>query len=125
MRIILFLLLSTSVFFTACKKDDKVEGLPIHYKLSGKYYRDSSLTNDGYKILNLKEDGNYCWTRVIFGLDSNFCYGSYKQTSDTSLVWDNNTVVYFKITPIDTIANGIQLQVFSSPAMAPLYGFVK
>ncbi len=125
MRIFILLLIGNIILFSACKKDDKVEGPTIQYQLSGKYYRDSALTNDGYKVLNLKEDGNYCWTRVIFGLDSNFCFGSYKQTSDTSLIWDNNTVVYFKITPIDTIPKGIQLQVFSSPAMPPLYGFVK
>jgi hypothetical protein len=107
----------------ACKKEDKNTKYPIQYKLAGKYYRDSAITSDGYKMLNLKPDGKYCWTRVIDGQDSNFCFGTYVQTSDTSLIWENNTEVFFRITPIDTIQNGIKLQLFSSPPMAALYGF--
>ncbi|OYU96505.1 MAG: hypothetical protein CFE21_08960 [Bacteroidetes bacterium B1(2017)] len=121
-RNITLIIIGISLLFS-CKKEEKNPKYPIQYKLSGKYYRDSTIKSDGYKILNLREDGNYCWTRVIDGLDSNFCFGTYEQTSDTSMIWDKSTPIYFKITPIDTITKGIQLQVYSSPAMAALYGY--
>jgi hypothetical protein len=81
------------------------------------------LTNDGVKILDLRKDGNYCWTRQISGKDSVFCYGKFEQTSDTSLLWEGNDLIYFTVETIDTIAKGIKLQLNASPAVPALYGF--
>jgi len=120
----LLLILALTSILGACKKDEE-QKYTFETKLGGLYYRDSSVLSDGYKILNLKEDGNYCWTRVISGKDSNFCYGTYIQTSDTSLLWDNQTVINFKATKIDSIPNGILLQLFGSPPLPALYGFSK
>lgn len=111
------------LFLFACEKEIKKPDYPITYKLSGKYFRDSALTNDGVKILDLRTDGNYCWTRQISGKDSVFCYGKYVQTSDTSLLWEDNVLVYFTIQTIDSIPKGIKLQLNASPAVPALYGF--
>lgn len=111
------------ILFTACKKEENNPKYNLRYKLSGKYYRDTSLTNDGVKILDLRKDGNYCWTRQISGKDSIFCYGKFEQTSDTSLLWEDNVLIYFTVETIDTIAKGIKLQLNASPVVPALYGF--
>lgn len=119
-NISLFLLAIT--FLAACDKEDEVLTYSYQYKLAGTYKRDTSNKADGYKMLHLNGDGNYCWTRVINGKDSLFCYGSYLQTSDTSLLWENSQIVQFKVTPLDTIFPGaVQLQILGSPAVPPLY----
>jgi len=123
------MLKNTSIFLfafmilLACQKEETKSPYSITYKLSGKYYRDSSLTNDGVKALDLRKDGNYCWTRQISSKDSVFCYGKFVQTSDTSLLWEDNVLIYFTIEPIDTIAKGIKLQLNASPVVPALYGF--
>jgi hypothetical protein len=111
------------ILFTACKKEEDQPKYAIQYRLSGKYYRDTTLTNDGVKILDLRKDGNYCWTRQISGKDSVFCYGKFEQTSDTSLLWEGNDLIYSTVETIDTIAKGIKLQLNASPAVPALYGF--
>lgn len=111
------------LFIQSCKKEENKATYPITYKLSGKYYRDSALTNDGVKVLDLRPNGNYCWTRQISGKDSIFCYGKFVQTSDTSLLWEDNVLVYFNVETIDSIPKGIKLQLNSSPPIPALYGF--
>ncbi|MCG9881799.1 MAG: hypothetical protein MH472_14485 [Bacteroidia bacterium] len=111
------------MFLLACQKEETKSPYSITYKLSGKFFRDSTLTNDGVKVLDLRKDGNYCWTRQISGKDSIFCYGKFVQTSDTSLVWEDNVAVYFTINRIDSIPKGIILQLNASPAVPALYGF--
>lgn len=111
------------ILFTACKKEEDQPKYTIQYRLSGKYYRDTTFTNDGVKILDLRKDGNYCWTRQISGKDSVFCYGKFEQTSDTSLLWEGNDLIYFTVETIDTIAKGIKLQLNASPPVPALYGF--
>jgi hypothetical protein len=106
-----------------CKKEEEAVKYNYKYKLTGIYARDTAIKSDGYKSLNLNQDGNYCWTRVIKGLDSNFCYYKYIQTSDTSLLWEGNTLIYIKITPIDSIPKRMQLQVFETLNMPLLYGY--
>lgn len=119
-NISLFILAIT--FLSACNKEEDVLTYSYQYKLAGTYQRDTSNKADGYKALHLNGDGNYCWTRVINGKDSLFCYGSYIQTSDTSLLWENSQIVQFKVTPLDTIFPGaIQLQIMGSPAVPLLY----
>lgn len=116
------LVLFLTQLILACKKEEQKDTYSIQYKLSGPYIRDTSIHTDGYRILDLRESGDYCWTRVINGLDSNFCYGKYEQTSDTSLLWDGSVLVTFKITPIDSIPKRISLQLTSGQASSPLYG---
>ncbi|MDZ4669222.1 MAG: hypothetical protein SGJ00_15245 [bacterium] len=117
--ILIFLLIS---LYMSCKKEDKTIAYSYQYKLAGIYQRDTSLKSDGYKTLDLRSDGNYCWTRVINGKDSIFCYGKYIQTSDSTLLWEDAQQVQFKITNLDTIFKGaIQLQIFGSPIVPPLY----
>ena len=107
-----------------CSKEDiDVPKYPITYQLSGKYYRDSSLTNNGVKMLDLSNSGTYCWLRRQNNMDSLYCYGSYVQTSDTSILWNNTDWVRIKITPIDTIQKGVKLEIFGSPLVPALYGF--
>lgn len=104
---------------------DVPEEYSITHRLYGKYFRDSANTGNGYKMLDLREDGNYCWVRRAAGKDSLYCYGTYVQTSDTSMLWNGTDLIRFKITPIDTIPSGVSLQIFGSPAVPSLYGFVK
>lgn len=113
------------IFFGACKKDDAEASGNFTYTLGGRYERDTANHADGYKLLDLKDDDSYCWVRVISGQDSTFCFGKYRQTSDTSLLWEESTLVTFKVTPIDSVPKRIQLQLTSGPATPPLYGYVK
>ena len=117
------LILYTIIFISSCKKEEVKNNYPINYRLSGIYVRDSSLTNDGIKALDLRQNGNYCWTRQIAGKDSVFCYGKFIQTSDTSLIWEDNVLVNFTIQTIDSIPKVILLQLNASPAVPALYGF--
>ena len=55
--------------------------------------------------------------------DSIFCYGKFVQTSDTSLIWEDNVLVNFTIQTIDSIPKGILLQLNASPAVPALYGY--
>ncbi|MBC7381596.1 MAG: hypothetical protein H7296_01230 [Bacteroidia bacterium] len=105
---ILFVFCLAAVFCT-CKKNEPVKPL-INYMLGGFYVRDTNNTNNGLKILNLSNE-NYCWTTVIFGNDSSFCNGTWKQTSDSTLLWNNGTVIHFIITRVDSIPKGINLQI--------------
>lgn len=123
MRKYTFLFLVILFIASACKKEEAKNTYSILYKLSGKYYRDSTITTDGVKVLDLRQDGNYCWTRQINGMDSIFCYGKFIQTSDTSLIWEDNVLVNFTIQTIDSIPKGIQLQLIASPAVPALYGY--
>ena len=118
----MILFLGLTILFACEKKAIEIK-YNYNYKLSGVYARDTAIKTNGYKSLNLNQGDNYCWTRVIDGLDSNFCYNKYVQTSDTSLLWEGNTLIYFKITPIDSIPKRIQLQIFETPNMPLLYGF--
>jgi hypothetical protein len=116
-----FILLSISILF-ACNKEEEILSYSYQYKLAGTYQRDTSIKSDGYKMLHLKDDGSYCWTRVINGKDSLFCYGKYIQTSDTSLLWEEKQVINFKVTHLDTIFPGAaQLQIFGSPIVPLMY----
>jgi hypothetical protein len=122
-KVTLILVLGLNLIL-ACEKEESTNvKYEFAYKLSGKYYRDSALTNNGYKVLDLKTDGNYCWVRRQNNLDSLYCYGTYEQTSDTSLLWNGEDLIRIKISPIDTIPNGIKLEIFGTPAVPPLYGF--
>ncbi len=128
MRLKLILILCAGVLFSTCKKKEEKVPIVIHYKLGGIYSRydkdPSTYYPEGIKTLNLTEDGRYCWTRVIDGLDSNFCQGTYLQTSDTSLIWNNEILINLKITPIDSVPNRMMLQlIYNGPPVAPLYGF--
>ncbi len=126
MRFNLLLLFCISCWFTSCKKDVPVS-YSIHYKLGGLYARcdkdSATYYPEGLKTLTLSANGQYCWTRVVYGNDSSYCTGTYKQTSDTSMLWNNEILIVFKITPIDSVPNRMQLQIYTSPAVAPLYGF--
>lgn len=117
------LILYTILFISSCKKEEVKNNYPINFRLSGMYVRDSSLTNDGIRALDLRQNGNYCWTRQIAGKDSIFCYGKFVQTSDTSLIWEDNVLVNFTIQTIDSIPKGIILQLYASPAVPALYGY--
>ena len=120
---ILFFVFGLTLVLGCSKEDIDVPTYPITYQLSGKYYRDSSLTNNGVKMLDLTNSGTYCWLRRQNNLDSLYCYGSYVQTSDTSILWNNTDWVRIKITPIDTIQKGVKLEIFGSPIVPPLFGF--
>lgn len=115
-----------TIGFLSCEKTEEPPELPPYtLKLSGKYYRDSALTNNGYKMLDLREDGNYCWIRTQNGKDSLYCYGTYEQTSDTSMLWNGSDLILFKTTIIDTIPNGVILVIAGIPAVPALYGYYK
>ncbi len=124
------ILICLILFVLACKKEDPTKAV-IHYKLGGLYVRDSAASgSSGLKAINLGSDGIYCWTSVVFGNDSNFCNGTYEQTSDSTLLWNNDKTINFKITPVDTLpqgiadpkANGMFLQILADPPVYPLFG---
>ncbi len=120
----LFLFIFGLTLIVACKKEeDNTINYPINYKLSGKYFRDSSITSNGYKMLDLTTSSNYCWLRRANSKDSLYCYGSYVQTSDTSMIWNGTDVVKIRITPIDSIQNGVKLEIFGTPIVPALFGF--
>jgi hypothetical protein len=122
----LILIFFISIAFLSCeKKEEPPQFPPFSIKLSGKYFRDSALTNNGYKMLDLREDGNYCWVRTQNGKDSLYCYGTYQQTSDTSMLWNGKDLIVFKTTKIDTIPNGIKLVIAGIPVVPALYGYYK
>lgn len=123
MNKLLYIFLLGVLILNSCKKEEESTTYAYRYKLKGLYARDTALKNDGYKSIDFKDAGNYCWTRVIDGLDSNFCYGKYEQTSDTSMLWEGSTLITFTITPLDTIPNGMILKMNSSPAVPPLFGY--
>ncbi|MDP1726777.1 MAG: hypothetical protein Q8M15_08335 [Bacteroidota bacterium] len=119
--------------FLTCKKEEPVSAV-VNYKLGGTYVRDSAVypsTYTGLKKLNLTPEGNYCWTTVVFGEDSSFCQGTYKQLTDSTLLWENAMTIKFKITPVDTLPNGsvnpkpkgMFLQLDASPPVAVLFGY--
>lgn len=108
----------------SCKKEENTQNTyTINYKLSGKYFRDSTINSNGYKMLDLKSSGEYCWVRRQNNQDSLYCYGTYQQTSDTSLLWNGTDLIRIKITPIDTIQNGVKLEIFGTPTVPALFGF--
>lgn len=122
----IFLILSCAfICLGGCKKDNAEPSSNFTYTLGGRYERDTANHSDGYKVLDLRDDNSYCWVRVISGQDSSFCFGKYRQTSDTSLLWEENTLVTFKVTPIDSIPKRVQLQLTSGPATPQLYGYIK
>jgi hypothetical protein len=121
---LLVLFLGLNLLFSCKKEESTQNNYNFSYKLSGKYYRDSTVNSNGYKMLDLKSDGNYCWVRRQNSLDSLYCYGTYVQTSDTSILWNENELISIKISPIDTILNGVKLEIFGTPAVPPLYGFI-
>ncbi len=121
----LLLLSGLFLFLFSCTKEESSINYTYTYKLAGTYSRDTAIKSDGHKQLHLRDDGSYCWTRVINGKDSTFCLGKYIQTSDTSMLWEGETVVNFKIIPLDTIAKGMYLELVSSPPAPPLFGYYK
>ena len=120
---LLLLFLGLNLLFSCKKEESTQNNYNFSYKLTGKYYRDSTVNSNGYKMLDLKSDGNYCWIRRQNNLDSLYCYGTYEQTSDTSMLWNGIELIRFKITPIDSIVNGVKLEITGTPAVPPLYGF--
>ncbi len=120
---LLLLFLGLNLLFSCKKEESTQNNYNFSYKLNGKYYRDSTVNSNGYKMLDLKSDGNYCWIRRQNNLDSLYCYGTYEQTSDTSMLWNGIELISFKITPIDSIVNGVKLEITGTPAVPPLYGF--
>jgi len=108
----------------SCSKDEAVSNTVLKYKLSGWYYRDTAIKNDGLKGINFTPTGDYCWLRVVNTEDSLTCFGKYEQTSDSTLLWNSVNTVNFKITPLDSFApNYMQLQVFTQPPSFPLFGY--
>jgi hypothetical protein len=120
---LLLLFLGLNLLFSCKKEESTQNNYNFSYKLTGKYYRDSTVNSNGYKMLDLKSNGNYCWIRRQNNLDSLYCYGTYEQTSDTSMLWNGIELISFKITPIDSIVNGVKLEITGTPAVPPLYGF--
>jgi len=121
----LMILSAIAGLFFSCTKEENTISYSYKYKLAGTYARDTAIKSDGHKQLHLKEDGSYCWTRVINGKDTTFCLGKYVQTSDTSMLWEGETLINFKIIPLDTIKNGMYLEMVSSPPAPPLFGYYK
>lgn len=106
----------------SCKKKDMPQLPSIKYGLSGWYLRDSTIKTNGLKGIHFTDNNEYCWLRVVNGNDSLTCFGTYNQTSDSTLLWNDKFVVNFKITPIDTLPGIYELRVSTTPPSAPLYG---
>ncbi len=117
-----FLIVIYFVLAIASCKEQETTSVNYTYKLSGWYLRDTANKANGLKGIHFTNDNQYCWLRVVAGQDSLNCYGTYRQTSDSTLLWNETFVVNFKITPIDTMPGIIQLQVATTPPSAPLFG---
>lgn len=120
-----FLIVALMLIFVVSCKDEETTVVNYTYKLNGWYLRDTANKANGLKGIHFTDNNEYCWLRVVAGQDSLNCYGTYRQTSDSTLLWNETFVVNFKITPVDTMPGIIQLQVATTPPSAPLYGTYK
>lgn len=108
--------------FLGCSKDEPPMLPNFNFTLQGWFLRDTAIKTDGLKGIHFTPEKQYCWLRVINNQDSLTCFGSYKQTSDSTLLWNDKFVVNFKIKPVDSIAGLWELRVATVPPSAPLYG---
>jgi len=123
MKNFVLLFLTLPIFFWSCSKEEQTnENNFIKFKIYGWYLRDTTIKTDGLKGVNFSETGDYCWTSIINSLDSTRCYGTFIQTSDSTLQWSTSGKVEFKLTIIDSTAKLASMQMSTQPPSYPLHG---